>query len=68
MLCLQVFRVWPPHFIPPLHEPNNFCDQTAYMTAFVQIVICYVMLGTVLLITLLLAISYTCVVCFCYDE
>lgn len=39
-----VFGVWRPNFRQLLRDPNNWCDRTAYMFAFSQIIVCHIVL------------------------
>ena len=51
-----VLGIWKPHFNQLLNEPSNWCDKTVYLFAFVQIIVCYAVLATGILLTILLSI------------
>ncbi|GFN79457.1 TBC1 domain family member 2b [Plakobranchus ocellatus] len=57
-------RIWKPHFEAPLHEPRNWCDRTVFLFTFWQLVICHIILGVVVLITIALYCAYVCIKCF----
>lgn len=47
-----VLGVWRPNFDQVLTDPNNWCDKTVYLFAFIQIVVTYVLLVAVAIATL----------------
>ncbi|XP_030055269.1 transmembrane protein 272 [Microcaecilia unicolor] len=44
-----VFSVYPPNFIPPFHQPQDYCDKTLYIFALGVLVLSHVVLFLVLL-------------------
>ncbi len=55
-----VLHIWKPSFHQMLDDPNNWCDRTVYMFAFIQILICYGVMGLILLLTGILAACHRC--------
>ena len=53
-----VFHIYRPEFDQPLLDPRNWCERSAYMFAFVQIIACYCLLALALCICCLLAVCY----------
>lgn len=51
-----VLSIWQPSYHLSLDDPNNWCNKTAYLFAFVQLMLCYGMMGIVVFTLLLLAL------------
>lgn len=55
-----VLGIYKPHFQLLLHEPSNWCDKTVYMFAFIQICICYGLMGLIAIIMCILGMCHRC--------
>lgn len=51
-----VFSIYQPNFAHMLHDPSNWCDETVYMFAFIQICISYGVMGVIGFLSVVLAI------------
>jgi hypothetical protein len=51
-----VFGVWRPNFRQLLYDPNNWCDRTPYMFAFVQIIVCHLVIALCLVVVTVAAV------------
>ncbi|XP_013397929.1 uncharacterized protein LOC106164532 [Lingula anatina] len=55
-----VYGIWKPRFEQVIMEPGNWCDETVYMFAFVQIIIVYAMIFLACVVLLGLYICHRC--------
>nr|KAG5694922.1 hypothetical protein BaRGS_025083 [Batillaria attramentaria] len=62
-----VFHIWKPHFVAPLHEPRNWCDETVFMFSFWQLIICHVVLAILLALSAVMCCCFVCVKCVIAD-
>lgn len=57
---IWVFNIWKPHYKPLLHEPNNWCEETVYLFAFVQLMISYGLIALMFCCLIFLACCHHC--------
>lgn len=58
-----LFKTWMPKFHAPLHEPRNWCDKAVFVFTFWQLIVCYVLIGCVLLLSTFFCCSFSCLRC-----
>lgn len=61
---IWVYSKYPPNFVPPPHEPLNYCNKTVYMFSFWVITASYGILGLICLCTCCLALCASCTAYF----
>ena len=52
------YSIWKPNYQQPLHEPNNWCDQSLYLYTFYNFIFCYCLLTVIGVIMFVIGCYY----------
>ncbi|KAK3600034.1 hypothetical protein CHS0354_012714 [Potamilus streckersoni] len=55
-----LFKTGKPNYLPPLHEPRNWCDRTVHMFTFWHVIVCYILIGTIFLLGFVFVCCFAC--------
>lgn len=61
---IWVYSKYKPHFVPPPHEPLNYCSKTLYLFAFWIITVCYLVMAMICFCTCCLGVCASCTAYF----
>ena len=61
---IWVYTKYKPHFVPPKHQPWNYCHPTLYLFAFWVITTGYILMGTILFCICCLGLCASCTAFF----
>ena len=59
-----VYSKYKPHFVPPLHEPLNYCNGTLYLFSFWVITASYILMGLICFCICCLGVCASCTAYF----
>ena len=62
-----LFKIWTPHYRAPLHEPQNWCNESLFAFFFWHLIICHILIGLTLFSFLMLCSCFIFVKCFTND-